>query len=36
VQDLNVTHIAYTPGTHGYLKSRDSILGLVIEGVTGQ
>ena len=32
----DVTHIAYTPGGHSYLKSRDSVLGMVIEGVTDQ
>jgi len=32
----DVTHVAYTPSAHGYLKSRDSILGMVIEGVTDQ
>ena len=32
----DVTHIAYTPSGHSYLKSRDSVLGMVIEGVTDQ
>jgi hypothetical protein len=32
----DVTHVAYAPGAHGYLKSRDSVLGMVIEGVTNQ
>ena len=30
----DVTEIAYHPGADGYIKGRDDVLGMVIEGVT--
>jgi len=30
----DVTEIAYRPGADGYIKDRDDVLGMVIEGVT--
>ena len=32
----DVTEIAYRPSADGYIKGRDEILGIVIEGVTDQ
>lgn len=32
----DVTEIAYRPGAGGYIKTRDTILQTVIEGVTDQ
>jgi hypothetical protein len=32
----DVTEIAYRPGADGYVKGRDDVLGMVIEGVTDQ
>jgi hypothetical protein len=32
----DVTEIAYRPGADGYIKGRDDVLGMVIEGVTDQ
>ena len=35
-QCSDVTEISYCPSAHGYIKTKEDVLGMVIEGITDQ